>query len=240
MFNLGTPLLKQKFLKNRLIASISALTLSIVTLNGNAIAAGNGGGGGTLDAAEESHLIFMREEEKLARDVYLTLADMYPNTTVFQTIGEQSEQTHTDTMRDKLAQFNIADPNPTANNLPASIGVFTGADYGSYFAEKYDLLVGMAENSELDALYVGAFIEELDMHDIVYCPKVIVDTDNGISDCGLSYTDENPLINSYSSLLDGSKSHLRAYVGNIEAIIGVGNYQAQVLTQAEVDAILGR
>jgi len=217
------------------------LSLSIAALSSNVFAAGNGGGNSSgLDAAEETHLVFMREEEKLARDVYLTLASLYPNTSVFLNIGEGSEQTHTDTMRDKLAQFNVSDPNPNTNNLPSSIGVFTGADYGWYFNEKYTQLVANAQNSELDALYVGAFIEELDMHDIVYCPQVILDTNNGINDCGLIYTDETPLINSYNSLVDGSKSHLRAYVGNIEAIIGEGNYQAQILSQAEVDAILGR
>ena len=31
-----------------------------------------------LDATEASHLIFMREEEKLARDVYLSFAERYP------------------------------------------------------------------------------------------------------------------------------------------------------------------
>ena len=194
-----------------------------------------------LDANEETHLTFMREEEKLARDVYLTLADMYPNASVFQNIAEGSEQTHTDTMRDKLAQFNLPDPNPNTNNLPGSIGVFTGADYGAYFTEKFNILVNWGSNSELDALYAGAFIEELDMHDIIMCPKIVSDL-KGIAEdeCGLGYTDERPLINAYSSLLDGSESHLRSYVGQIEAIIGAGNYQAQYLPQETVDAILGR
>jgi hypothetical protein len=44
----------------------------------------------------------------------------------------------------------------------------------------------------------------------------------------------------YTHLVDGSESHLRSYVKNIEAMIGTGNYVAQVLTQEEVDAILGR
>ena len=196
---------------------------------------------GTIDAAEETHMIFMREEEKLARDVYLTLGDMYPNASVFSQIAEGSEQQHTDTMRDKLAQYGIADPNPDTNNLPGSIGVFTGADYGSYFDEKFSYLVAAASNSELDALYVGAFIEELDMHDIVLCPAAIVEL-KGLTEtgCGLEYTDERALKNTFNSLLDGSESHLRAYVGQIEAIIGVGNYQAQYLPQDTVDAILGR
>jgi len=45
-----------------------------------------------LDAGEEAHLIFMREEEKLARDVYLTLGAMYPNNPIFMTIAERSER----------------------------------------------------------------------------------------------------------------------------------------------------
>lgn len=196
---------------------------------------------GTIDAAEKTHMIFMREEEKLARDVYLTLGDMYPNASVFNQIAEGSEQTHTDTMLSKLVQFGIPDPNPSTNNLPGSIGVFTGADYGSYFDEKYSYLVAEGAKSELDALYVGAFIEELDMHDIVLCPSAIMKL-KGLTEtgCGLEYTDEKALKNTYNSLLDGSESHLRAYVGQIEAIIGVGNYVAQYLPQATVNTILGR
>lgn len=193
-----------------------------------------------LDKAEQHHLIFMREEEKLARDVYASLAGMWPDASVFVNIGEGSEQTHADIMRDKLEEFNIEDPNPETNNLPSSIGVFTGELYGSYFAEKYQLLINQGSQSELDALYVGALIEELDMHDIVECPEIIEDTDNGISDCGLNYTDEPSLINAYSSLLDGSKSHLKAYVGRIESIVGEGNYEAQILSQDDVNEILGR
>ncbi len=194
-----------------------------------------------LDYNEETHLIFMREEEKLARDVYLTLSNMYPNAPIFFQIGDGAEQTHTDTMASKIAQFGLTDPNPNTNNLPGSIGIFTGADYGWYFTEKYNYLITAGAQSELDALYIGAFIEELDMHDIVMCPTVITET-KGIPEdqCGLNYTDENPLINSYGSLLSGSESHLRSYVGQIEAIIGVGNYQAQYLPQTTVDEILGR
>lgn len=198
----------------------------------------------TLDAAEETHLVFMREEEKLARDVYLTLGDAWPSQPVFNNIATTSEQTHTDTMRDKLLQYNIDDPNPDTNNLPTSIGVFTGATWGWYFTEKFDALVAAGMESEKAALYVGAFIEELDMHDIVECPQVIVDTDNGIGEggCGLNYTDEQALINAYSSLVDGSENHLRSFVGQIEALpgMGYGTYEAQYLTQEQVDAILGR
>lgn len=197
---------------------------------------------GTLDIGEETHLIFMREEEKLARDVYLTMNSLYPDEPTFSNIGDGSEQTHTDTVRDMLAVYGIEDPNPGTNNLPESIGVFTGDGYGWYFTEKFDLLVNWGAQSLLDAWYVGAFIEELDMVDIIGCPKVIVDTDNGIGEgeCGMDYTDEADLKTMYGHLVDGSENHLNAYVQNIENVIGVGNYEAQVLTQDQVDAILGR
>jgi len=192
-----------------------------------------------LDATEASHLTFMREEEKLARDVYLTLADLYPDQRVFNRIATRSEQTHTDTMRDRLEQFDLPDPNPETNNLPSSLGVFTGNDWGWYFKEKFELLTSKGEISELDALYVGAFIEELDMQDIAICPQVMID--RGFSSpCGLAYTDEESLQSAYRSLISGSENHLRAYVGQIEAVIGVGNYKAQYLSQTEVDSILGR
>ena len=83
-----------------------------------------------LDAVEASHLTFMREEEKLARDVYLSFAERYPDQPVFSQIATKSEQTHTDTLRDKLADFGLPDPNPTANDLPASQGVFAGEEWG--------------------------------------------------------------------------------------------------------------
>lgn len=192
-----------------------------------------------LDSVEESHLTFMREEEKLARDVYLTFADMYPDQQVFNQIATQSEQTHTDTIRDKLENYNLPDPNPGANNLPDSVGLFYGEEWGWYFAEKFAQLVSIGSKSELDALYVGAFIEELDMHDIAICPTVMFEAGYP-SPCGLNYTDQNDIRNSYTNLISGSENHLRAFVGQIEAVIGVGNYQAQYLSQKEVDTILGR
>lgn len=192
-----------------------------------------------LDRVEASHLTFMREEEKLARDVYLTFAKMYPDQPVFSTIASKSEQTHTDTMRDMLEKYGLPDPNPDANNLPNSIGVFTGTEWGWYFTQKFSELTTKGTNSELDALYVGALIEELDMRDIGICPKVMLAS--GYPDpCGLGYTDEPALQRSYRSLIDGSENHLRSFVGQIEAVIGIGNYKAQYLTQEEVDAILGR
>ena len=199
----------------------------------------------SLDATEASHLTFMREEEKLARDVYLTFAAIYPNQKTFSNIATNAEQTHTDTMRDELDKYNLDDPNPNTNKLPESLGIFTGKEWGSYFHSKFTLLTEWGAGSELDALMAGAFIEELDMHDIAFCPEVMSEAGYGvleniiIGSCGLKYTDEEELISAYKSLISGSEDHLRAYVGKIEAITGEP-YVAQYISQKEVNAILGR
>ncbi len=190
-----------------------------------------------LDFNEQTHLEFMCEEEKLARDVYITLGAKYPASTIFGMIDD-SEERHKCSVADMLGKYAI--PNPSTND---NVGVFTGEAYGWYFNEKYTALVERGSASGLEALYVGAFIEELDMLDINQCPKVIVETDNGIDDvseCGKIYTTKPDIQRLYGSLIEGSENHLRAYVTNIEKQIGEGNYKAQVLTQEEVDAILGR
>ena len=226
----------------RLLLSAVFTVISVGLLSSAAIAAKKGVKAvelSMLDPVEASHLTFMREEEKLARDVYLFFADMYPDQPTFSQIATQSEQTHTDTLRDSLADFGLPDPNPTANDLPASQGVFTGEEWGWYFTDKYAEFTTRGSKNELAALYVGALIEELDMRDIAVCPVVMMDA--GYPEpCGLEYTDESALINTYSHLIDGSENHLRAFVGQIEAVIGEGSYEAQYLSQQEVDVILGR
>ena len=228
-----------RFFNRSLLVSGIIFTAAVCALP--AFGAGNGKNAGTVtltvDFNEETHMVFMREEEKLARDVYITLGDLYPGAIVFSNIDD-AEQQHTTTVKNKLAQYNIDDPSTNDE-----VGVFTGTDYGWSFTEKYDLLVARGNISEIEALYVGAFIEELDMLDIVQCPKVIVEADNDInnvSECGLDYTDNSDIQRMLESLLEGSKNHLRSYVGNIEAVEGECTYKAQVLTQKEVDIILGR
>ena len=191
----------------------------------------------TVDENERLHLVFMREEEKLARDVYTTLGMQYKNLKVFGMISK-SEERHTCSVCDKLSQYGIADPVKSDN-----VGAFSGEEFGGYFTEKFEQLTEKGSLSELDALYVGGFIEELDMLDIKQCPEVIVktiDSIKSVNDCGKIYTDNADIQRLYQSLLEGSESHLRAFVKNIELRIGEGNYQAQVLSQEQVDVILGR
>ena len=165
-----------------------------------------------LSSTEISNLEFMREEEKLARDVYLTLDGYWgTQTRVFANIAE-SEQQHTSSIDYLLDRYDIEDP-----VLRDEIGLFTNTE----LQELYDTLVAKGANSLIDALYVGALIEEVDMEDIT---------------TAIQETDERPIILVYSNLLDGSENHLRAFVDVIEAQGLV--YEAQVLEQHEVDYIL--
>ena len=202
----------QKMMKTALI---SAVLLGPVT-SANAAPGGHRGSGvavtTTLSAQEIATLEFMREEEKLARDVYLTLNEYWgTQTSVFANIAE-SEQTHTSTVEFLLDKYDLEDP-----VIRDEIGVFVNPQLQAL----YDSLVEKGTASMIDGLYVGALIEEKDMQDIL---------------AAIEETDERPIILGYSNLLDGSKNHLRAFVSVIEQQGLV--YEAQLLDQDEVDLIL--
>ena len=166
----------------------------------------------SLSATEISNLEFMREEEKLARDVYLTLDGYWgTQTQVFANIAE-SEQSHTSSIDYLLDKYDIEDP-----VLHDEIGLFTNTE----LQELYDTLVAKGTQSLIDGLYVGALIEEVDMEDIT---------------AAINDTDERSIILVYSNLLDGSENHLRAFVDVIEKQ-GL-TYEAQVLESDEVEYIL--
>ncbi len=164
-----------------------------------------------LTNAEAADLLFMREEEKLARDVYITLYAEW-GVRVFDNISG-SEQTHMDKILDLLVKYGLDDP-------ALGFGEFSDAE----LQELFDDLIGLGLQSKLDALMVGALVEEVDMEDIVHA---------------MDRTDEADILTVYGNLLAGSKSHMNAFVRNIEAITGE-TYVAQWISQEEVDAILGR
>jgi hypothetical protein len=164
-----------------------------------------------LSQQEADDLLFMREEEKLARDVYITLYAEWGNA-VFDHIS-QSEQKHMDKILGLLNNYGLQDP---------ALGFGSFADHE--LQELFDALVTTGLQSQLDALMVGALIEEVDMEDIVDA---------------MARTDEADILNVYGNLLAGSENHLNAFVKNIEFITGEA-YAAQWISQEEVDALLGR
>ena len=106
-----------------------------------------------LETNERAHLV--REEEKLARNVYITLGLIYPHKKIFGRIDD-SEQRHTSAVGDMLEKYGVDDPITNDN-----IGVYTGDRFGSYFTEKYIALVERGSKSALAALQVGALIEQV-------------------------------------------------------------------------------
>lgn len=194
------------------LACVSMLAAPTVFAKGNA--QGNVQAGQvaapTLTVTEAEALLFMREEEKLARDVYLTLYKQW-KLPVFNTISG-SEQQHTDRVKALLQTYRLADP--VTND---TVGVFTNPQ----LAALYSQLVTAGQSSLLEALNVGAFIEETDIADLQKA---------------LAGTTRPDIATVYGNLMRGSRNHLRAFVGQIEAQ-GVA-YTAQALPQAEVDAII--
>jgi len=188
-----------------------------------------------LNFNEQTHLVFTCEEEKLARDVYRVLGRRFPEIGVFADMEANKEHDRCAVLG-LLRKYRVSVPRVNDN-----VGVFSWGIYGRYFTEKYLVLTNQGSVSPLNALYVGAFMEELNIQDISQCPKVIVDISNGIndtSDCGMRYTGNPELQRVYAGLLDESRRHLQLLVHAIESQIGSDKYQAQVLQQEEVDDIL--
>jgi len=147
-----------------------------------------------LSECEETDLLFMREEEKLARDTYLTFYEAW-DLAVFSNIAS-SEQMHMNALLKLLKKYKL--PDPAAGN---GIGEFTNDD----LQVLYNTLIAQGEMNALEALKVGGLIEEKDMVDI---KDAIVRSDHADIDAV------------YESLLCGSRNHLRAFAKNIEAMSG--------------------
>lgn len=164
-----------------------------------------------VDASEETHLVFMREEEKLARDLYLAFAEQF-NWPQFANIAA-SEQQHMDAVKTLLDKYAIADPIQADR-----AGVFTHPDLQGL----YDSLLAAGQVSVTEAFRVAALVEEVDIADL---------------DSALAETDNQDLTQLFNNLQRGSRNHLCAFAGTLESLTGAP-YSAQQLTQEQVDAIL--
>lgn len=163
-----------------------------------------------LSEEEIAGLVLMREEEKLARDVYITLGEKW-GIRIFTNIAN-SEQTHTDAVKVLLDRYDLEDP-----VKDDSIGVFTS----TLLDELYDSLIEQGFSSPLDALIVGAIVEDLDLYDL---SELLAETDNA------------DIIVTYNNLSKGSRNHLRAFFEQI--VNNDGLYSPQFITQAEFDEVI--
>tara|TARA_Y100000780_G_scaffold111503_1_gene100777 strand:+ start:710 stop:1393 length:684 start_codon:yes stop_codon:yes gene_type:complete len=166
---------------------------------------------GSLTALEEEGLLMMREEEKLAHDVYATLYTQH-RLAIFNNIAS-SELTHTEAVAILLERYELADP--VTDN---TVGNFSNPE----FDYLYSVLTESGAISVVEGLYVGAQVEELDIYDLMRLGEDIVD---------------NPDIELvYSNLLKGSRNHLRAFYSQI--LNNNGTYRPQYISQDLFDEIV--
>ncbi len=156
-------------------------------------------------------LKYMREEEKLARDVYITFNETY-NYVTFANIS-RSEQVHMNAIKFLLDRYEIEDP--VGDN---EVGVFTNPDLQTL----YNTLIEQGSGSLVEALRVGAAIEEIDILDLFERIEAAND-----------YTDITWI---YGHLENGSENHLRAFVAAL-ASQGV-TYEPQYLDEETYDRII--
>lgn len=165
----------------------------------------------SLSDIEIAGLIFMREEEKLAHDVYTKFYDVW-NSQIFGNISN-SEQTHAEAVLILIEKYNLIDPVGNSGE-----GIFQNTDLQNLYTD----LVNDGLNSLEDALKVGAAIEEIDILDLQAQLESVVDNQD------IAYV--------YENLLKGSRNHLRAFVKNMNTL-GI-NYQPQYLSTADYNEII--
>jgi hypothetical protein len=161
------------------------------------------------DDSELDILLKMKEEEKLARDVYSTL-NLKWNNKLLSNISA-AEDTHMNAII-----FLLRDYGTDYTSVPES-GIFTDQAYQSL----YDELVIKGSLSIEEAWKVGALIEEMDIADLAASIENV--------------TDESTLI-VFENLEKGSRNHLRAFTRQL-TLIGL-TYTPVYLSAAEYNKIV--
>ena len=159
---------------------------------------------------EIAGLLWMREEEQLAHDVYTALGDQW-GLRIFENISA-SERSHIDRLIELLDRYEIDDP-----MAGLAAGTFTIPE----MQDLHDQLVAQGAVSLVDALEVGAFIEELDIVDL----QVLA-----------AATDVDEIGTVYARLERGSRNHLRAFTSQLERRDAA--YTPTELDQAAFDEIV--
>ncbi len=187
----------------KFIFSFAAIVLSIAGFSQQAI---------TLNQQEKDAILYMREEEKLARDVYEYLYAKW-NVNPFGNI-RRSEQTHMERMKTLITSYKLNDP---VDKNSDKQGVFVNNVLQNYYNE----LIDAGSISLTEALKAGAKIEELDTADLEERIKLTTQPD---------------IISTYNYLKMASGNHLRAFVRRLK-MQGV-DYGPVILSKPSFDKIV--
>jgi len=134
-------------------------------------------------------LTYMREEEKVARDVYLVLGEKW-NLRIFTNIAA-SEQRHMDALKTLLDTYTVPDP---------AAGKEQGEFTNPALRKLYNDLIQQGSISRVEALSVGILVEETDISDL---------------NEGIASTRQNDIKTVYRNLLQGSLNHLDAFESSL-------------------------
>lgn len=165
---------------------------------------------GELTQAEIDALLYMREEEKLARDVYTVFAEQW-DLPMFANIAS-AEQTHMDSILVLLDRYELTDPASTED------GNFNNADLQAL----YTRLVAAGSVSLEEAIKVGGAIEEIDILDLQE---------------RLEQTDQEDIRVVFENLLRGSYNHLNAFSSTFSVRTGE-DYQPQYMIPEDYQAVI--
>lgn len=166
---------------------------------------------GPIAEKDAEGLIFMWEEEKMARDVYANFFEKYKHR-IFGNITK-SESIHQMAVSRLMEGFGVENP---GSDTP-------GAFQNEHIAELYSTLMVMGETSLTDALKAGTLIEETDILDL----KQWIDE-----------TENLAIARVYTNLLKASENHLRAFTGVLK-IRGV-IYEPVILNEEYYNAVIAR
>ena len=162
----------------------------------------------SLSQTEKDGLTQMREEEKLAGDVYAYFYEKYALRPFYNI--NKSEVVHSDAVLSLLTYFGLNDPKIN------EVGKFTNPDIQAL----YDQLTAAGSTADL-ALATSAYIEEYDIADL---QKLISESQN------------DDIKTVYGHLLNGSYNHLRAFT-RVLAFRGI-TYSPKILTATEYNVII--
>lgn len=163
-----------------------------------------------LNDAERNALLYMIEEEKMARDVYTYLADEW-NVRTFENIAS-AEQQHMESVRSLLTRYEL----PVPGTLETT-GAFTDAA----LQQLYDELIQSGGESMEAAFIVGATIEDVDLSDLHN---------------DLESTDNEDITMVFQNLIAGSENHMRAFVNQLERL--GAHYEPQYIDAAYYEEII--
>jgi len=163
----------------------------------------------TLTPREAEGVLFIWEEEKVARDLY---AELYraKKLEVFLDL-ERSEQSHMDQAKTLVDKYQLVLP----------VGDEPGAFSNQTLIDLYEELLARGMRSEEDALRVAAAFEEISIMDLEKELEVAENEDVRVV---------------FQGLLAGSRKHLRSYVRDLEDM-GI-MYAPQFLSEREFEDVM--